>query len=192
MKNLFIILFCLLLPFISFAEGEGSIVLNSAEGASVEVYPPSSGIVVYEWFNPECPFVKKVYGGGFMPSVQDEYVGKGVKWYVVNSTNKGHRDFVGVKNRKALKDKMSIKSATMLYDEEGTLGKVLGAKTTPNIFIFKDGELAYSGAVDDSPDTDSDPSKAENNYVKSALDALLSGREVEQKKTRPYGCSVKY
>src|SRR5438874_7982208 len=32
--------------------------------------------VVLEWFNPECPFVKKHYGSDNMQKLQDEYTGK--------------------------------------------------------------------------------------------------------------------
>src|SRR6266567_1107535 len=33
--------------------------------------------VVLEWFNPECPFVKKHYGSDNMQKLQDEYTSKG-------------------------------------------------------------------------------------------------------------------
>src|ERR1700737_3939736 len=33
--------------------------------------------VVLEWFNPECPFVKKHYGGGNMQKLQKKKTGKG-------------------------------------------------------------------------------------------------------------------
>ena len=32
--------------------------------------------VVLEWFNPECPFVKKHYGSDNMQKLQAEYTGK--------------------------------------------------------------------------------------------------------------------
>ena len=36
-----------------------------------------------------------------------------------------------------------------------------------------------------------DLSKAKN-YVRNAVSQMLSGEEVKENKTRPYGCSVKY
>jgi peroxiredoxin len=36
--------------------------------------------VVLEWFNPECPFVKKHYGSDNMQKLQKEYTDKGVVW----------------------------------------------------------------------------------------------------------------
>lgn len=68
-------------------------------------------------------------------------------------------------------------------------GKKFEAKTTPHVFIFKGKELIYSGAVDESPD--SDP-KVANNKIIIILDQLLKGEKVEFSRTRPCGCSIKY
>src|SRR5437763_12265139 len=45
--------------------------------------------VVVEWFNPECPFVKKHYGSGNMQKLQGEYTGKGVVWLTIDSNAPG-------------------------------------------------------------------------------------------------------
>ena len=45
--------------------------------------------VVLEWFNPECPFVKKHYGGGNMQKLQGEFTGKGVVWLTIDSNAPG-------------------------------------------------------------------------------------------------------
>src|SRR3954470_20476243 len=45
--------------------------------------------VVLEWFNPECPFVKKHYGSGNMQKLQSEYTGKGVVWLSIDSNAPG-------------------------------------------------------------------------------------------------------
>lgn len=189
----FLLLCSILAPTLSISqEPPSQTLLESSEGTLVDMTPSEKGIVVYEWFNPECPFVKKIYKNSYMPKLQEEYISKGVKWYVINSTNKGHRDFVSKEKRAELKSSMGIKNATMVYDGEGEFGKATGAKTTPHIFVYSDSQLVYSGAFDDSPETESDPEKAEKQYLKIALDALLSGKPIEQEKTRPYGCSVKY
>ncbi len=46
--------------------------------------------VVLEWFNPECPFVKKHYGSGNMQKLQKEYTGKGVVWLSIDSSAPGN------------------------------------------------------------------------------------------------------
>src|SRR4030095_4745138 len=45
--------------------------------------------VVLEWFNPQCPFVKKHYGSGNMQKLQQEYTSKGVVWLTINSSAPG-------------------------------------------------------------------------------------------------------
>src|SRR3982074_2553854 len=45
--------------------------------------------VVLEWFNPECPFVKKHYGPGNMQKLQEEYTSKGVVWLSIDSSAPG-------------------------------------------------------------------------------------------------------
>ena len=37
--------------------------------------------VVLEWFNPDCPFVKKHYNSGNMPNLQKQYTSKGLYGY---------------------------------------------------------------------------------------------------------------
>jgi len=188
------LLFCLIFtPYVACSEEQPKeVLLETSDGNSVNVSPSEKGITVYEWFNPECPFVQKIYKNGFMPKLQEEYIAKGAKWFVVSSTNKSHRDFVPKDKRAELKTKMGIQNALMVYDEDGDFGKANGAKTTPHIFVFKNQKLVYSGAIDDSPETESEPALAEKNYLKLTLDALLSASPVEKEKTRPYGCPVKY
>src|SRR2546426_11670942 len=45
--------------------------------------------VVLEWFNPECPFVKKHYGSGNMQKLQEEFTGKGIVWLTIDSNAPG-------------------------------------------------------------------------------------------------------
>ncbi|RZA10364.1 MAG: redoxin domain-containing protein, partial [Proteobacteria bacterium] len=45
--------------------------------------------VVLEWFNKDCPFVKKQYGSNNMQKLQKAYTEKGVVWLTVNSSAKG-------------------------------------------------------------------------------------------------------
>src|SRR6266480_6785710 len=45
--------------------------------------------VVLEWFNPECPFVKKHYGSDNMQKLQQEYTSKGVVWLTIDSNAPG-------------------------------------------------------------------------------------------------------
>src|ERR1700751_1736310 len=63
--------------------------LPDAKGKTHSLAEYKGKYVVLEWFNPECPFVKKHYGGGNSQKVQDEYTGKGVVWLTIDSNAPG-------------------------------------------------------------------------------------------------------
>src|ERR1041384_6543651 len=63
--------------------------LTDAKGKTHSLSEYKGKYVVLEWFNPECPFVKKHYGGGNMQKLQEEFTGKGVVWLSVDSSAPG-------------------------------------------------------------------------------------------------------
>jgi hypothetical protein len=78
-------------------------------------------------------------------------------------------------------------------DADGKLGRLYSARTTPHMFVIApNGTLAYMGAIDDNPSSNSADVATAKNYVKSAVDAVMKGQKVNPAVTRPYGCGVKY
>lgn len=149
--------------------------------------------VVLEWVNFDCPFVKKHYGSDNMQGLQKKYTGQDVVWLTINSSAEGKQ---GNFSAEEIGEKITERGAAMtayLIDEDGTVGHLYGATTTPNMFVI-DGEgiLRYAGAIDS--DSSPDPAAIPNstNYVQQALDELAAGNEVSVKASKPYGCSVKY
>ena len=45
--------------------------------------------VVLEWYQPDCPFVRKHYRSGNMQALQKEYTAKGVDWLSIDSSAPG-------------------------------------------------------------------------------------------------------
>ncbi len=159
--------------------------LNDQDGKKVALADCAGKIVVLEWFNIGCPFVKRHFKAKTMLQLAAKYKPKDVVWLAVNSTNSWDQ----AKN-KAFHDKNKL-PYPLLVDQSGEVGKLFGAKTTPHMFILdKKQNLAYGGAIDDDP---SGKKGAEaTNYVAKALDELLAGKTVSTPKTKAYGCSVKY
>lgn len=150
-------------------------------------------VVVLEWLNHGCPFVRKHYDSGNMQSLQSKYVAKGVVWLSIISSAEGKQGFVDKAG--ALADKTKNKSAAtdILLDPSGKVGMLYGAKTTPHMFVInKEGTIVYQGAIDDKPDTDTASVKEAKNYVAEALDLTLEGKKVTHATTKSYGCGVKY
>jgi peroxiredoxin len=141
-------------------------------------------IVVLEWINPDCPISRRHYTTPTMKTLAEKYGPKGVVWLAINTTHY----WTPAKN-KAWIDKYSL-PYPILDDSAGTVGRLYGAKTTPDMRIIdKAGRLAYSGGIDDDP---RGKAAKPTNYVAKALDEMLAGKKVATPQTRPYGCSVKY
>ena len=82
--------------------------------------------------------------------------------------------------------------ASWLDDGSGDIGRLYGMQTTPQMFLIdKTGTLVYDGAIDNQPDPEHDPRKADN-YLRDAVKQVMAGEKVTTAKTKPYGCSVKY
>ena len=149
--------------------------------------------VVLEWFNPECPFVKKHYGGGNMQKLQDEFTGKGVVWLTIDSNAPGTEGSITAEQAKKIMDSWKTKQTALVLDPESKIAKLYGAKNTPKMVIINpEGKIVYEGAIDSKATPNPADIPSSTNYVKSALDESLAGKPVSNAQTKPYGCSVKY
>lgn len=199
MKNKFIIMFALLLGTSLFSqqaklnESAPNFKLKDSNGKEYSLSDFKGKIVVLEWINYECPFVKKHYNSKNMQSLQERYTSKGVIWLAICSSAPGKQgNFSSEEINNRSKDH-NAKFTAYLIDEDGKVGKMYGAKTTPHMFIVdKDGKLVYAGGIDDKATTDVEDVKTAKNYISAALDELLNGKQVSIQSSVPYGCSVKY
>ncbi len=149
--------------------------------------------VILEWFNPECPFVRKQYTSGRMQELQAAAAAAGMAWLTVDSSAPGKQGFLTPAQADAVMRERHAASAGMLLDPGGTLGHLYGATATPHMFIINPtGILIYAGAIDNAPSAEPRDVAGALNYVQTALDEARVGRPVSTPFTRPYGCSVKY
>lgn len=149
--------------------------------------------LVLEWFNKDCPYVRKHYGSGNMQGLQQRYATQGVAWLSVISSAPGKQGYV--EPAEALDTVKTTKSAAsqVLLDPSGTMGKAYGAKTTPHMFIIDPmGTVVYAGGIDDNDSANPAVIPTSKNYVNAALDAALAGQKVATASARPYGCHVQY
>ncbi len=150
-------------------------------------------IVVLEWTNHLCPFVKKHYGSGNMQSIQKSATENGVVWVSIVSSAPEKQGHMSAEEAQALVKEVGANATTRILDESGEIGKMYDAKTTPHMFVISpEGKLVYNGAIDDNPNPDPSSIAKSKNLVIAALDDLSAGRSVEIPRTAPYGCSVKY
>ena len=167
--------------------------LQNERGETVSLADFKGKYVVLEWTNHECPYVQKHYGSDNMQGLQQKYTDKDVVWLSIVSSAPGKQGFIDSEKAKQLTKDRDAKPSYVLFDPEGTVGKLYAAKTTPHMYIIDpEGKLRYNGAIDSIKSANpADISKADN-YLDMGLSSLMSGGAVANKVTSPYGCSIKY
>ncbi len=167
--------------------------LTDAKGKIHSLSQYKGKYVVLEWFNPECPFVKKHYGSRNMQKLQEEYTGKGVVWLTIDSNAPGSEGNMTPEQAEKVTTAWKTHQTALLLDPEGKAGRAYGAKNTPNMVVISpEGKIAYEGAIDSKATPNPADIPSSTNYVKVALDESLAGKPVTTANTRPYGCGIKY
>jgi peroxiredoxin len=167
--------------------------LTDSKGKAQTVSQYKGKYVVLEWFNPECPFVKKHYGSGNMQKLQEEFTGKGVVWLSIDSSAPGLEGHLTAEQANAKMTEWKTKQTAVVLDPDGKAGRSYGAKNTPHMFVINpEGKIVYEGAIDSKATPNPSDIASSTNYVKVALEESLAGKTVSNANTKPYGCSVKY
>jgi hypothetical protein len=75
-----------------------------------------------------------------------------------------------------------------LYDKDQSVLEAYGAERTPEVFLFgRDRRLAYHGAIDDSREEEG----VTQEYLRDAIEAVLTGDDPSVGDTPPVGCTAK-
>lgn len=166
---------------------------TTADGAALALSSLRGKTVVLEWTNHDCPFVKKHYESGNIPSLQKDAAAKGYVWLQVISSAPGKQGHVDGATAIRLNKERGATPANTLLDPEGKLGRLYGAQTSPHLFIIDPaGTLIYKGGIDSIPSAKKEDLAKADNYLRLAFADLAAGRKIAQASTQPYGCSIKY
>jgi peroxiredoxin len=134
-----------------------------------------------------CPYVKAYEGR--IKDIQRDYQDRGVNVVAINSNEDiGYPEdsFDEMKKRAKAEDF----NFPYLRDEDQSVARAYDATHTPEIFLFdKERKLAFHGKIDDNWQ---EPDKVQNNYLRNALDELLSGKEISVPETFTIGCTIKW
>ena len=77
-----------------------------------------------------------------------------------------------------------------LFDETQEIAKAYRAVCTPDIFLYNnERKLEYRGRLDDNWQN---PNQVEREELKMALDATLSGKEIDFEQRPSMGCNIKW
>lgn len=153
--------------------------------------------VVLEWVNHECPYTKKHYKSidgrpGNTQAMQRDYA-KRVVWLSVVSSARGKQGYTTAEEADEMTREKGAVPTAVIRDTVGTLGRLYGARNTPQYAIIDpQGVLRYAGAIDSRQSSNAKDIATATNYVRAALDASLAGNSIAVAQTQPYGCDVKY
>ena len=164
--------------------------LPDLDGNQVSLSSFRGKIVVLEWFNAGCPFVRYAHGEGPLRDLAAQQTARGIVWLAITSSAPGMNGHGADFNRR-WKDEWKMDHPVLL-DEKGDVGRAYGARTTPTMVVIDArGSIAYKGALDNAP-LGKTPATGHDLFVVKALDAVAAGRAPDTAETKSYGCSVKY
>ena len=173
---------------------EGEIPAAPAIGASIEDFtlPDVSGQerslkslagkkgTVLLFIAVQCP-VSNAYNERMEKLAQD-YKARGIAVVGINSNVKEDADTV---RGHAAENKLTF---AILKDPENKIADKLGATVTPEAyFLDADNKLVYHGRIDNSRN----PDQVETSDLRNAIDASLSGKQIEKTEAKAFGCTIK-
>ena len=152
---------------------------------SLDSYADADVLVLVQSCN-HCPYVQA--WDQRLNAVARDYADRGVRVVAINSNDAASHpedSFEEMQKRAAAQGFVF----DYLYDEPQAVATELASERTPEVFLFdRDRQLVYHGAIDDSRDEDS----VSQQYLRDALDAVLSGQEPAVSETPAVGCTVKW
>jgi peroxiredoxin len=150
-------------------------------------------IVVLEWSNHDCPYVRKHYGSNNMQGLQRLVAERGGVWLTIASSPQGEQGHIDGAQAKELTASRSAAPTAVLLDHASVAARLYRASTTPQMFIISaDGVLRYMGGIDSIRSTRAaDVARAEA-YFRDAFLEVADGRPVTRASTPAYGCAIKY
>lgn len=166
---------------------------GATTGKAVSLADYRGRIVVLEWTNHDCPYVRKHYDTTNMQTLQKDATGQGVTWLTIISSSPGTQGHVSPSQADELTARRNASPSAVLLDPAGVVGRMYGATNTPHMYVVDPaGTLVYAGAIDDKPTTRRADVTGAQNYVRAALQSVAAGQPVKTPVTRAYGCTVKY
>jgi peroxiredoxin len=133
-----------------------------------------------------CPVNRNIATS--VKELQSAYAGKGIEFFMLNSTPSNKREEV-LAEAKAYGYDMPI-----LLDSNQLVGEQLGVTRTAEVIVIdpKSWKIVYRGPIDDKVTYERQKASAEHTWAKDAIDAQLAGKPAPVARVEPVGCIVDF
>ena len=141
---------------------------------------------VVVWTCNHCPYAL-AWQQRLLDAAED-FAPRGVRFLMVNSND---AERYPADSPEAMRERHREEgwAVPYLHDADQAAARAWGAKTTPDVFVLDgDDRLAYRGA----PDADHQRPELDAEWLRGALEAVLSGSRPDPERTEPVGCSIKW
>jgi thiol-disulfide isomerase/thioredoxin len=158
-----------------------------ADGRMVSLsdFASSQGLLVM-FICRHCPYVLHVKPE--LTRLAADYKGKGVSVVAISSNDANHYPDDAPEKLIELSDDLDV---PVLYDESQAVAKAYRAACTPDFFLFNEKRaLVYRGQLDDSRPGNNRALNGRD--LRSAIDAVLSGKPVAAEQRASIGCNIKW
>ena len=193
---------CTLHAYVSVGSEAPNFVAHDINGQEVSLEKYKGRIVVLEWTNHRCPYVRKQYsketngGIGNMQAMQLRFTADPANavWITIDSTSSDEDSYLSVEGWKAQLEQWGAHPTTLIIDDGALIADEYDVKRIPEVFVIDTaGELVYRGAVDSFRGADPQEIEESSNlpWFKNAIERTLQGRRVVPSETIPYGCSIR-
>jgi peroxiredoxin len=154
--------------------------VQDLDGKSLSFSPLRGPITVVTFIATQCP-VSNAYNQR-MIALYNDYTPKNVRFIFMNANRTEAASEVRDHSKRAGFPFPVYKDANNIVADR------FGAEVTPEAYVIDgSGVLQYHGSIDDSQNE----ARIRTRKLRSALDALLSGKPVDATETKAFGCTIK-
>jgi peroxiredoxin len=135
-----------------------------------------------------CPYVKLL--NAEIVRIANSYQPRGISFVAISSNDIIQYPDDGPDKMKLIANELSY-SFPYLFDETQEIAKAYDAACTPDFFVYDSGlRLAYRGQFDDARPGNNKPVTGAD--LRSALDSLVTGKQVSSDQRPSIGCNIKW